>query len=95
MRFHIVVERNIRPIIAAGAGGKLFDFLGHCLNFNEVLPGNETATFLFYGIFSVTYNGSFIKINLHKHASSIKCIFVAFYNFLAFKKNEKKYLRSR
>ena len=52
-------------MLAAGAGWKLLDFWGICINFNGVLPGNETVKFfivLLFWHFSVTHYVSFTKI---------------------------------
>ena len=77
-------------MLAAGAGWKLFDFLGAFFKFKGVLPGNETVI-LFFWHYSVTNNVSFTNIICISMPPSIKCIFSRFYffikfNFLHFKK---------
>ena len=49
-------------MLAAGMELKLLNFLGVFFKFNGVLPGNETAKFFFFDIFSISYNVSFSKI---------------------------------
>ena len=77
-----------------GGGGAFF------LNFNGILPENETVNFFVFFFFAFFSNiqCKFTKIICISmpHRSSITCIFLAFFmkfNFLAFKKNEKKILK--
>ena len=79
-------------MLAAGTGLKLFDLSGYFVNFNGVLPGNETVNFFFFVLhFSVRYNVCFIKIICTSMPRRLNVFFPAFFIkflFLHLKKAE-------